>query len=56
MVGDGVDADFNGLTVKFRPDDHATPDNFGRRLASRILFSEGDVEIVKKMPGFRDHA
>jgi hypothetical protein len=55
MLGSGDSADFNGLKVKFRPDDHATPDKLGRRLASRILFLESDVELVKKMPGFRDY-
>jgi len=56
MAGDCIDADFNGLKVKFRPDDHATRDKLGRRVASRILFAERDIEVVKKMPGFLDNA
>jgi hypothetical protein len=55
MTGDGIDGFYCGLKVKFQQDDNAKPDKDGRRLASRILFSERDVEIVKQMPGFCPH-
>jgi hypothetical protein len=52
MAGAGPDGEYNAFKIKFRPDDNAHPDKEGRRLVSRLLFLPGDVDAVRKIPGF----